>query len=68
MRLVGSGRLKGLQRLVDIWAARGDIHDITFNHAKTVYVFAIGRQLYSELATYFLELAKNCLLFRSLNN
>ena len=27
---------KGLQRLVDICAAYGDIHDIKFNHAKTV--------------------------------
>ena len=49
---------KGLQRLVDRCAAYGDIHDIKCNHAKTVcYVFAIERQLYIELATYFLEFA-----------
>ena len=35
---------KGLQRLVDICAAYGDIHDIKFNHAKTVcmYLPSIG--------------------------
>ena len=50
---------KGLQRLINICAAYGDSHDITFNHAKTVcmYVFAIERQLYIELATYLLELS-----------
>ena len=30
---------KGLQRLVDICAAYGDIHDIKFNHAKTVCMY-----------------------------
>ena len=30
---------KGLQRLVDMCAAYGDIHDITFNHAKTVCMY-----------------------------
>ena len=30
---------KGLQRLVDICAAYGNIHDITFNHAKTVCMY-----------------------------
>ena len=30
---------KGLQRLVDICAAYGDIHDIKLNHANTVYMY-----------------------------
>ena len=30
---------KGLQRLEDICAAYGDIHDITFNHTKTVCMY-----------------------------
>ena len=30
---------KGLQRLVDICPAYGDIHDIKFNHAKTVCMY-----------------------------
>ena len=38
---------KGLQRLVDICAAYGDIHDITFNHAKTACMYSIERQLYT---------------------
>ena len=50
---------KGLQRLINICAAYGDSHDIKFNHAKTVcmYLIAIERQLYIELATYLLELS-----------
>ena len=31
--------INGLQRLVDICAAYGDIHDIKFNHAKTVCMY-----------------------------
>ena len=49
---------KGLQRLVDICAAYGDIHDIKFNHAKTVCMYLPSKVLYIELATYFLEFAK----------
>ena len=30
---------KGLQRLINICAAYGDNHDITFNHAKTVCMY-----------------------------
>ena len=49
---------KGLQRLVDICAAYGDIHDIKFNHAKTVCMYLPSKGNYIELATYFLEFAK----------
>ena len=35
---------KGLQRLVDILcAAYGDIHDIKFNHAKTVCMYLTSK-------------------------
>ena len=43
-----------LQRLVDICAAYGDIHDIKFNHAKTVCMYLPSKGN----CTYFFELAK----------
>ena len=47
---------KGLQRLVDICAAYGDIHDIKFNHAKTacMYLPSKGNCTLNFILFYFL--------------
>ena len=39
-RVLLSHAAKGLQRLVDICAAYGDIHDSNFNHVKTVCMYS----------------------------
>ena len=46
---------KGLQRLVEICAAYGDIHDIKFNHTKTVCMYLPSK---GNCTTYFFEPAK----------
>ena len=58
---------KELQRLVDICAAYGDIHDITFNHAKTVCMYLLSKGNCTLHSPHISLNLKNCLLFRSLN-
>ena len=61
---------KGLQRLVDIYAAYGDLHDIKFNHTKIVcmYLPSKGNCMHTlNPPLISLNLRTNCFLFRSLN-